>query len=142
MFGSCEWEGADIERAGSHRCSCSRLYSVVTAFPAQGYLFSVGGFSVGERCCCTVAACRDPIKMLRSSFVHEYLLLPSVLCCPNKLLLLWVAACRDRTTTTVSTFPCKEFISGGCGGGVRSRHAATRNCLIKKGAQITCAPSE
>ena len=69
------------------------LYSVVTAFPAQGYLFSVG-----ERCCCTVAACRDPIKMLRSSFVHEYLLLPSVLCCPNKLLLLWVAACRDRTT--------------------------------------------
>ena len=74
------------------------LYAVVTAFPAQGYLFSVGGFSVGERCCCTVAACRDPIKMLRSSFVHEYLLLPSVLCCPNKLLLLWVAASRDRTT--------------------------------------------
>ena len=58
----------------------------------------LGGFSVGERCCCTVAACRDPIKMLRSSFVQEYLLLPSVLCCPNKLLLLWVAACRDRTT--------------------------------------------
>ena len=68
------------------------LYSVVTAFPAQGYLFSVG-----ERCCCTVAACRDPIKMLRSSFVQEIFTYLGF-CRLNKLLLLWVAACRDRTT--------------------------------------------
>ena len=57
----------------------------------------LGGFSVGERCCCTVAACRDPIKMLRSSFVHEIFTYLGF-CRLNKLLLLWVAACRDRTT--------------------------------------------
>ncbi|EJW96272.1 hypothetical protein EVA_15620 [gut metagenome] len=45
------------------------------------------------------------VLMFRSSFMHEYLLLPSVLCCPNKLLLLWVAACRDRTTYYSKHFP-------------------------------------
>ena len=68
----------------------------------------LGGFSVGERCCCTVAACRDPIKMLRSSFVHEIFTYLGF-CRLNKLLLLWVAACRDRTTYYSKLFPVQGF---------------------------------